>query len=361
MSRKMSRLVLWALVLLLAAGLVGLGCAPKPAAKPAEPTPKTHFVVGWSTDNIEDPWKNHQTQCVIRAWSLHPEVTVLTAAAQGKVPVQISQVEDFIAKKVDLIQISVKDEKSLAPTLARAIEAGIPVVLTDRMVEGDKWTAAVKGDNVWIGQQAAKMMIEQIGGKGNVVIIEGLPGTTTAIERLEGFHSEIAKYPDIKVLGSQPGNYNQADSMRVMENFLTAFDRIDGVYAPSANMAYGAVRAIADAGRKAEVKSIISVDGEMNEIKEIINGNITGTVSYSNAAAVATEVAWRILKGEKYPEVIQYRGVVITPANAKDYYKEGAFTLDDVVFAPGSFTLEDVMAKSAVFTKAEYLAQKAKK
>lgn len=355
----MRRTLVVVLLALMVLTLVATACAKKTPA-PAAPEQKK-WKVGWSTDNIADPWKRHQMECGRRALLRHPEIEVFVTEAQGQATKQISDIEDLIARGVDLIMVSPRDEKSLQAVLAKAYQKGIKVVLVDRMVEGDQWTAAIRSDNVAIGRKVGQFVGEKLGGRGGVVQIEGLPGTTTAIERKKGFEEELKKYPGIKLLASQPGNYSKADSTAVMENFIQGFGKqIKAVYAPSANMAFGALIALENAGIDPSTVLICSVDGEMAEIKAVMDGKFACCHQYSNAADVAAEVSWRLLNGQKVPEVLEMTGAFITKDMAAQYYKEGAFSLDDVLWEPGKWTLEQLISKSKTYTKSEWLAVRGK-
>jgi ribose transport system substrate-binding protein len=348
------KLLVCLLVVALLVTSVAVGCAKKPAGQPAQ---GKKIVCGWSTDNTTDPWRRHQMERGKRALEAKGYEVIVTDAL-GQTNKQIADIEDLIARKVDLIMVSPRDEKGLQDVLSRAYKQGIKVVLVDRMVAGDQWTAAIRGDNREIGKQTAAFMAQKLNGQGNVVIIEGLPGTTTAIERLNGFKDELAKSPGIKIIGSQPGNYAKADSTAVMENFIVAFgDTINGVYAPSANMAFGALIALENAGKDPSKIVICSVDGEMAEIKAVADGKFASTVQYSNCVDVAAEVCSRILEGKAYPEVLQMMGAFIDSTNAASLYKADGFTLDDVAWEAGKWSLEGLMAKSKVFTKTAWLAR----
>lgn len=359
--RFLSAVVCFFLLLTLAAAVVGCKKSEEKEGPAATPGGKK-WKVGWSVDNTADPWKRNQMECGKAALEKHPEIEVIVTDAQGQAAKQIADIEDLIARQVDLIMVSPRDEKALQGVLAKAYKKGIHVVLVDRMVEGDQWTAAVRGDNVAIGRMTAEFMGQALKGKGEIVQIEGLPGTTTALERKKGFEEVITKkYPGIKIIASQPGNYSKTDSTAVMENFISAYGkRIKGVYAPSANMALGAAIALENAGIDPGSVVICSVDGEMGEIKAILDGTLASTVTYSNCANVAAEIAWRILNKQDYPEVLQMASTLITKENARDYYVEGKFSIDNVMWEEGKWSLEDLISKSKVYTKKEWMELKKK-
>ena len=166
------------------------------------------------------------------------------------------------------------------------------------------------------------MMAEALGGKGNVVLINGVPGYTTAIRREKGFVDTIKKnYPDIKILAAEPGNWNREKAQSVMEDFLTKFgDKIDGVYAGDANMGVGALNAIRAAGKAGKIKitdATLFKDG-YDAIKE---GVYTGSAVQSplTDAKNAIEIAVQVAEGQKVPKTAYFDTPAITQANLNQF------------------------------------------
>lgn len=331
--RWLPLLLVLALAAVLAAGCGsgggGTGNQQGQAPQTKEQGGKKQFVVGWSTDTVAQPWRAYLTETVKNQWATkHPEVKLIVTDAQGKTEKQISDLEDLAAQKVDLIMVSPKEEKGLTATVKKINDSGIPVVLVDRGVEGEDFTARVKVDNVELGRMVAEYMAKKLNGKGNVVIIEGVPGASTVLESQQGFVETMKKYPDIKILASQPADYRRDKAMQVMENYLQAYPKIDGVYTHADEMTMGALLAAKNAGRE---KEIIwgSINSTMELIKEIKDGNIVGaTPLRSNTAKQGVEIAWKILNGEKVPKVTVVPGFMVDETNAAKVYDANRYSLD---------------------------------
>ena len=167
------------------------------------------------------------------------------ADAQQKKENQIKAIRSFIAQEVDYIAFSPVVEDGWEPVLKEAKEAGIPVVLSDRTVnvtDDSLYVTMIGADFVEEGRRAAKYLVEKIGGKGNVVELMGTMGSAPQIDRKKGFEEVIAKYPDIKVIESQTGDFTRVKGKEVMESFLKNHPNdITALYAHNDDMALGAI------------------------------------------------------------------------------------------------------------------------
>ena len=289
---------------------------------------KDTFTVGWSTDTMAQPWRAYLTETIQKEWAKNSKVKLVTVEAQGKTEKQISDIEDLIAQKVDLIMASPKEEGALTAVIAKANKAGIPVVLADRGVQGDQFTTRVKMDNYVIGQAAAQYLAKKLNGKGNIVIIEGVPGATTVVETQQGFLDELKKYPNMKVLASQPADYRRDKGMQVMENYLQAYKQIDAVFSHADEMTMGALVAAKNAKREKQIVWA-SINATMEFIKELKDGNIVGCSPLrSNTAVVAVKVATKVLNKEKVPQVYIMPVKMVDETNAAKLYDANRYSLD---------------------------------
>lgn len=252
------------------------------------------------------------------------EVIILDA---GGDPVrQIAQIEDFILQQVDVIVVWPTNGEAVIPAVKKAYEAGIKVVVTNSPIgsAGIQYTETFSGpDNVEEGRIAARLMSEGLGGEGNIVQITGLPGYVTATERQQGFEEEIAKVaPGITIMDTQPGDWNREKSQRVMENFLTKFPNIDGVYAADDNMGIGALNAAKAAGR-AEGMIFVGATNFGVGYDAIKAGEYYGSVYQSPVedAKNALKTAQQILSGEQVPKQNFFETPPISAANIDDFSK----------------------------------------
>ncbi|PKP61638.1 sugar transporter [Candidatus Atribacteria bacterium HGW-Atribacteria-1] len=231
-------------------------------------------------------------------------VSAINLDARGDPAIQMDQVNDLIAKKVDVILLWPVDGVAIIPSIKKAYEAGIPVLVTNSPVDKSAYDFIVGftgPDNITEGYLAGELMVEGLGGKGKVVELTGTPGYVTSIERHDGFVKAISKYPDIILLDSQPCNWDREKANKVMENFLVRYPDIDGVYCCDSGSAMGALAAIKEAGRE----GIIMTDATLFQdgYDAIQKKEIYGSVYQSPVvdATLAFETAVKVARGEKVP------------------------------------------------------------
>jgi len=294
---------------------------------------KKPFFAGFAQDTLNQPWRNYQAVCVERELKKFPGVKVMVTDGLGRAEKQISDVEDMVARGVNILLISPAQEGALTPIVSQVYRSGIPVVLVDRGITSQDYTCFVKGDNVKTGIMAADYIAAQLtikygSPKGNLVIIEGVPGSTTSVERDKGLKGRLAEaYPNIKVLASQPGDYRRDKAMAIMEDYLQTFPKIDAMITYADESTMGALYAVENAKRRNEM-IIGSVNATTEAIKAILDGRMDFSILYSNCAAKGVEMAVRIMNGETVPKVIVVDPVNITKENAKSYYQEGKYSAD---------------------------------
>ena len=250
---------------------------------------------------------------------------------------QAQQIEQAISRKPDALVVLPQDGAALTPVAQKAERAGIPVINIDRLfTKPDAATATILGDNYQIGVLAAEYMSEQLKCKGNVVEIQGLAGISVTEDRTKGFKDELKKRcPNggIKVVASQPGDFNPDTGLKVMENILQAQKKIDAVYTHDDDMAQGIVQAIRNANRDDEM-FLTGVGGSQDAMKQIAAGGLyRATFLYNpNMAASAVNMARLIALGQGFPELVPPEvprqvvvpAAVVTKENVKEY-EEYAF------------------------------------
>jgi putative xylitol transport system substrate-binding protein len=215
---------------------------------------------------------------------------------------QSNQFDTMITQKYDAIIFVPIDLKAGAAPVQKAIRAGIPVVGSNTRVAGDVLTSYVGNDDVVAGRMEAEALMKKIGGKGNIVVIEGPIGQSAQIERAKGNDEVLAKHPEVKVLARKTGNWSRAESMSLMENWLTAFPgKIDGVIAQNDDEALGAVQAIKSKGLDIRKIPVVGIDGIAAAISAVQRGEMTTNFQDAQAQAQgAMDVALRAVKGPSY-------------------------------------------------------------
>lgn len=245
-------------------------------------------------------------------------IEMVTLDAQDSPEKQVSQVEDLIARKVDVIILNPVDSDAIVTAVMEANEAGIPVITVTRPSKGGVVAQHLDIDNAQAGQMVAQELVKVLNGKGKVAILEGIPGAPSAQQRQEGFLAVLKDYPDIQVVSSLTANYSREQGSKVMEDVLQANPELDAVYAHNDEMALGAVRAIIAAGRMEEIK-VFGIDAIDDAIQAIKNGEMVATVKQQPALQMATAVesANKIMNGETVESLVIIPLLLITKDNVE--------------------------------------------
>ncbi|QBS38492.1 D-ribose ABC transporter substrate-binding protein [Thermaerobacter sp. FW80] len=185
---------------------------------------------------------------------------------------QVSQIEDLVTQGVDAIVINPTDGDAVVPAIEKANQANIPVITVDRAATGGKVATHIASDNVAGGRMAGEYIIDLLGGEGKVVELEGIPGTSAARDRGQGFNEVIGSADGIEVVARQPADFDRAKGMSVMENILQAQPEIDAVFAHNDEMALGALEAIKASGRSG-IK-VIGFDGTPDAVAAVKAGEL---------------------------------------------------------------------------------------
>ncbi|NCO23904.1 MAG: D-ribose ABC transporter substrate-binding protein [Candidatus Infernicultor aquiphilus] len=206
------------------------------------------------------------------------DVDLVVMDAQNDPAKQVSDIEDLIQKKVDVILLNPTDADALVPAVEEANKAGIPILTIDRSVNGGEVALHIASDNVKGGGMAAAYTVEQLGEKGIVVELEGITGASAARERGQGFDTYIAKFSGIKLAAKQTADFDRAKGMSVMENILQAQPKIDAVFAQNDEMALGAIQAIKAAKRQKEM-FVVGFDAVPDALDAIKAGDMKATIA----------------------------------------------------------------------------------
>jgi ribose transport system substrate-binding protein len=222
-------------------------------------------------------------------------------------------VGEALAAGPDAVVFVPTDDSAMVEDVRRFEAAGIPVVnCINRMV--GRFLSFVGSDDVAVGYTAARALIDGLGGKGDIVVIEGSPGAPTARDRTVGLRRALDESPAIKVLGLGTGAFQEQPARLVMARLLAQHAQIDGVWTGNDLMAFGALDALADSGRRAQV---VGINGLPGAIERIEQGTMLASVDFSafNIAAIAARAALRHLRGEPVPAQIMVPAVLIDRTN----------------------------------------------
>jgi len=237
-------------------------------------------------------------------------VNLVTLDSQDDPAKEMSNVEDLINQKVDVIMINPTDSDAVKGAVEAANAANIPVITLDRSANGGNVVSHIASDNVAGGKLAGEFIIEKLGGKGKVVELEGVPGASAARERGEGFNAAIAG-SDIEVVAKQTANFDRAEGLSVMENILQAQPEIDAVFAHNDEMALGAIEAIKASGRDIMVVGFDATDDAKAAVE---SGDMAATVQQlpKEIGSLGINTAMKVVYAEEVDTVIPVELELVT-------------------------------------------------
>jgi ribose transport system substrate-binding protein len=249
------------------------------------------------------------------AYAKDNNIELVWNSANLDVSTQASQVDSMINQGVDAIIVVPVQADSLGPQVAAAKAKGIPLVPVNAALDSTDIAGNVQPNDVAAGAQEMQMMADRLGGKGNIVILQGPLGQSGELDRSKGIEQTLAKYPDIKVLAKDTANWKRDEAVNKMKNWISGFGpQINGVVAQNDDMGLGALQALKESGRTdVPIVGIDGIEDGLNAVKsgEFIGTSLqNGTVELSAGLAVANALA----KGEE----VNTEPVYVMPAITKD-------------------------------------------
>jgi ribose transport system substrate-binding protein len=213
---------------------------------------------------------------------------------------ELANVEDVLNQHIKVLLLNPADSDAAKSSVRAANEKKVPVLTLDRSASGGKVISHIASDNVAGGKLAGDLIAKKLGGKGNVVELQGVPGASAARDRGQGFHKAMSGAPGIKVVASQPADFDRTKGLNVMENILQAQPKIDAVFAQNDEMALGAIKAIQAAKRDIIV---VGFDGTDDAVAAIKNGSMYASIAQQPAqiGSLGVDAADKVIKGKKVP------------------------------------------------------------
>ncbi len=270
---------------------------------------------------IDNPfWQMMLSGAQNAAKELNLEIKGLAPIKANNVEEQIRMMEDAITLRVNAIIVAPGDNKGIVPGVEKANRAGIPVVCTNDWPTSGRIVAWAGAANEEASYLIGKSLLERMGGKGNVVILEGVPGSLAGIDRRKGLERAIKEFPTVKLLTSQTARFSRVEGMRVMENILQQFPQIDGVMCANDEMALGAIEAI-DAARRLNNIKVCGFDGNNDAMRSISEGRlvVTGAQRPDAQGYWAVLAAFMHLEGYPVPRELYVPCPVVDKSNVSEY------------------------------------------
>jgi ribose transport system substrate-binding protein len=283
----------------IAATAAPAAAAPTAASTTAPPAAAGKFTLGLALSTLNNPFfvtvrDGAQKEATAEG------ATLVVTDAQDDPAKQASQIEDLISKKVDAILLNPTDSNAVVPAVQKANAAKIPVFTIDRSAAGGTVVSHIASDNVAGGKMAADFLCKAIGGKGNVVELQGTTGTSAARDRGQGFDTEMAATcPGAKIVAARPADFDRAKGNSVFSDILTAQPDIAGVFAQNDEMVLGAIQA-ADAAKRTGIV-FVGFDAVDDAVKAVQAGTLAATIAQQPAqiGLLGVQTSIKYLKGDK--------------------------------------------------------------
>ena len=317
---------------LLCAGLVAcmIGCS--------SPTPSPQYIIGVSQCS-DDAWRMRMNKEMEQELIFHPDLTLHIRQASDNSEIQCQQIDSFIAERVDLLIVSPNEAEEVKPAVSRAYDAGIPVIVADRQVSGEKWTAFIGGDNYAVGQLMAQWLLSIVpeGRPLRVLEIQGLPGSTPMVWRHKGMMDSLQGHPEVQIVASACGAWFRENARVVTDSLLSLYSQIDAIIAQNDPMAIGAYEAcknrmgrgriLASNSKETDAATsqspfkgdldapkIMGVDGIVGKgggVEALLKGEIDMTATYPSRGDLVIQTAVKILHGEPYERIVRLPTLLI--------------------------------------------------
>lgn len=264
----------------------------------------------------EDDWRAQMNKEILREALFYPGVNIEVYQAHDDNVRQIQDIESLIKKKVDLLIVAPNEAEAITPVIEKVYDAGIPVILVDRKINSEKYTAYVGADNYEIGRRAGEYIADRLKGKGRVIEIVGLKGSTPAVERHRGMVEALKTAPDVQVIASVEAGWFQQKAGEVMDSLLDVYPQVDLVFAQNDRMAIGAYEKARQKKRAGQI-AFVGVDAVTGGVESVAGGRLDATFIYPTGGDKVMQVAMAILRGEPYQRENILSTALVNRANAR--------------------------------------------
>ncbi|AKA71323.1 ribose ABC transporter substrate-binding protein RbsB [Clostridium scatologenes] len=296
---KRTRLKMMSLMLtgvLAIAGLTGCGNSNQQQSSSQGGKKKIGMVISTLNNPFFVTMKDGATK---KAKELGYDLVVVDS--QNDATKERSNVDDLVQQGVSALIINATDSDAVGNSIKVANDKKIPVITVDRQANSGTVVTHIASDNVKGGKMAAEFILQQLGGKANIVELQGVPGASATRDRGKGFHEGVDGKANVKVVASQSADFDRQKGLNVMQNIMQSTPQFDAVFAHNDEMALGAVKALQ--GKKV---IIVGFDGTDDAKKAVTNGEMTATVAQQPdlMGSLAIENAVKVIKGESVPKQI---------------------------------------------------------
>ena len=279
------------------------------------------YVIGISQCS-EDIWRDKQNEEFRMGAYLQNNVELRFAVAYDSDERQVQQIDSLLRLGIDLLIVAPNQLQTISPAIDRAYDSGIPVIVFERKTSSQKFTAFISADNYEMGRVMGEYIISQLNGKGNVLVVKGLEGSSPAIDRHKGFMDVVKKAPDIKVLASLQGDWTEPTAYENTKKWLAKNKDIpvDFVFGLNDRTAIGARKAFLSARTtplRTKFCGIDGLPGKNGGINQVLDGILDASYIYPTNGDLLIDQAVRILEKQPYEKEKRLMSALVTQANAK--------------------------------------------
>ena len=273
-------------------------------------------VIAFAQDTMANDFRKAQVFEVRDEASKYPELSFIYSDGEGQTSLMILQIERFIKQKVDLLIIGTNDESAVVPVVSKAYKAGIPVIVLDRGIKSNDYTAFINSDNVKIGKIGAEYIADKLNGKGVVLLFEGIQEADVTKLRSKGFIDEMSKHKGIQII-KRTGNYLRKDALIEMEKLLEQGVHVDAIFSESDSMLSGVRMVLKRYKIDPSSMVMVGVDYTSEAQQAIRNGSQTASVLFPLGGVVAIKSALKIFNGKTIPKHIYNPVKLVTKKNVE--------------------------------------------
>ncbi len=277
------------------------------------------YKVGFSQCTNADTWRKTMLLEMLNELTYYPSLELITKNAENNSQKQVQDINELLAQNIDLLIVSPNESEPLTPIVKKVYKQGIPVILIDRKIESEDYTAFIGANNYQIGKSAGKYAVKLLKGEGNILEIEGLMGSSPTKDRHNGFLDEISKFPNITIVKSKSGEWEYTGGWQTMNEALSQKLSFDLVYAHNDVMAMGAHNSYIKQKKEKNI-FIIGIDGLPGPdggIQAVIDKKFDATLLYPTGGRISISLAADILNNKPFYKENDLNTMVIDSANVQ--------------------------------------------
>lgn len=275
------------------------------------------YVIGVSQCS-EDIWREKQNAELRMGAYLHDDVDLRFVSAYDSDERQVQQIDSLVATGIDLLIVAPNQMATISPAIDRAYDSGIPIIVFERKTNSKKFTAFISADNYEMGRLMGQFICRKLNGKGKILEIMGLKGSSPAIERHKGFSDAIKEYPGVSLVATLQGDWTEESGYAAVNRYEEDLQQVDFVFGQNDRMAMGARKALLERMPNNSIRycGIDGLSGENGGIRLVRDGILEATYIYPTHGDRLLEVALDILEGKSYAKETRLKSALVTKDNA---------------------------------------------